>query len=94
MREEPQATRWTYILFFPFTAALGSTLWNQWDVFDEMFEHSWNGKMCFVMFLLALCAAVFDFGTILGKNLPPFASNITACMPMVFNFFRGMRLYC
>ncbi|GBE85708.1 permease for cytosine/purines, uracil, thiamine, allantoin-domain-containing protein [Sparassis latifolia] len=106
----PRATMWTHILFVPFPAALGGmigifgtsalqkawgvTLWNQWDVFDAMLEHSWNGKTRFGVFLLAFCAALFNFGAILGANLLPFASDITALVPTFFNLSRGMWFCC
>ena len=39
------------------TAALqqawGVTIWNQWDVYDAMLEHSFTGPMRFFVFLLA-----------------------------------------
>ncbi|OBZ65106.1 Uracil permease [Grifola frondosa] len=104
------ATMWTHILFVPFPAALGGmigifgtsalqkawgvTLWNQWDVLDGILEHSWNGRSRFGVFLLAFCSALFNFGAILGANLLPFASDLTALFPTYFNLTRGMWFCC
>lgn len=76
------------------TAALqqawGVTIWNQWDVYDAMLEHSFTGPMRFFVFLLAFCSLLFNFGALIGANLLPFGSDITALFPTVFNISRGM----
>lgn len=108
--KNPKAVFWTHVLFVPFPAAIGGmigifgtaalekawgvTIWNQWDVFDAMLEHTWDGKMRFAVFLLAFCAALFNFGSIIGANLLPFSSDITALLPAYFNIPRGMWLCC
>ena len=49
------------------TAALqqawGVTIWNQWDIYDAMLEHSFTGPMRFFVFLLAFCSLLYSFGT-------------------------------
>ncbi|EIW55424.1 uncharacterized protein TRAVEDRAFT_74222 [Trametes versicolor FP-101664 SS1] len=106
----PSAVMWTHIIFVPFPAALGGmigifgtsciqrawgvTLWNQWDLLDAILEHSWTGPARLGVFLLAFCAALFNFGTILGANLLPFASDATALLPAYVNLTRGMWLCC
>lgn len=74
--------------------AWGVTLWNQWDLLDAILEHSWTGPARLGVFLLAFCAALFNFGTILGANLLPFASDATALLPAYVNLTRGMWLCC
>ncbi|KAJ3012761.1 hypothetical protein NUW54_g1778 [Trametes sanguinea] len=107
---DPSAVMWTHIVFVPFPAAIGGmigiigtsclqqawgvTLWNQWDVFDAILDRSWTGPTRFGVFLLAFCAALFNFGTILGANLLPFASDATALLPSYFNLTRGMWFCC
>lgn len=104
--DNPNAVLWTHILFVPFPAALGGmigvfgtaalqqawgvTIWNQWDVYDAMLEHSFTGPMRFFVFLLAFCSLLFNFGSLLGANLLPFGSDITSLFPTVFNIPRGM----
>ncbi|TBU54026.1 permease for cytosine/purines, uracil, thiamine, allantoin-domain-containing protein [Dichomitus squalens] len=107
---DPSATMWTHIVFVPFPAAIGGmigifgtsclqkawsvTLWNQWDVYDAILEHSWTGPARLGVFLLAFSSALFNFGVILGANLLPFASDITALFPTYFNLTRGMCFCC
>lgn len=74
--------------------AWGVTLWNQWDLLDAILEHSWTTPARLGVFLLAFCAALFNFGTILGANLLPFASDATALLPAYVNLTRGMWLCC
>lgn len=74
--------------------AWGVTLWNQWDVYDAILDHSWTGPARFGVFLLAFCSALFNFGAILGANLLPFASDVTALFPAYFNLTRGMWFCC
>ncbi|EPS93628.1 hypothetical protein FOMPIDRAFT_1170330 [Fomitopsis schrenkii] len=104
--DSPNAVLWTHVLFVPFPAALGGmigvfgtaalqqawgvTIWNQWDVYDAMLEHSFTGPMRFFVFLLAFCSLLFNFGALIGANLLPFGSDITALFPTVFNISRGM----
>ncbi|KZO90997.1 hypothetical protein CALVIDRAFT_542160 [Calocera viscosa TUFC12733] len=106
----PKATMWTHILFVPIPAALGGiigifgtsalqkawgvTLWNQWDVMDAILEHQWTGGMRLFVFLESFIAALFLFGSILGANLLPFASDVTALFPTYFNLTRGMWFCC
>ncbi|KAI0822047.1 permease for cytosine/purines, uracil, thiamine, allantoin-domain-containing protein [Trametes gibbosa] len=106
----PSAVMWTHIVFVPFPAALGGmigifgtsclqrawgvTLWNQWDLLDAILEHSWTPPARFGVFLLAFCAALFNFGSILGANLLPFASDATALFPAYVNLTRGMWFCC
>ncbi|KAI0739280.1 permease for cytosine/purines, uracil, thiamine, allantoin-domain-containing protein [Daedaleopsis nitida] len=106
----PSATMWTHIVFVPFPAAIGGmigifgtsclqeawgvTLWNQWDVYDAILDRTDTGAARLGVFLLAFCSALFNFGTILGANLLPFASDITAILPTYFNLTRGMWFCC
>ncbi|KAH9951483.1 permease for cytosine/purines, uracil, thiamine, allantoin-domain-containing protein [Amylocystis lapponica] len=106
----PEATMWTHILFVPFPAALGGTIgifgtsclqsawgvtiWNQWDVFDAILERDFSGKTRLAVFLVAFCSALFNFGAILGANLLPFGSDVTALFPTFFNLSRGMWFCC
>ncbi|KAI0759269.1 permease for cytosine/purines, uracil, thiamine, allantoin-domain-containing protein [Trametes elegans] len=106
----PSAVMWTHIVFVPFPAAIGGmigifgtsclqkawgvTLWNQWDVFDAILDRSWTGPTRLGVFLLAFCAALFNFGTILGANLLPFASDASALVPAYVNLTRGMWFCC
>nr|VWP01952.1 AvrPphE (AvrPphE protein) (Type III effector HopX1) [Ganoderma boninense] len=107
---DPAATMWTHIIFVPFPAAIGgmigilgtsclqkawgTTLWNQWDVYDAILDRSWSGPARFGVFLLAFSSALFNFGVILGANLLPFASDATALLPAYFNLTRGMWFCC
>ncbi|KAH9848368.1 permease for cytosine/purines, uracil, thiamine, allantoin-domain-containing protein [Lenzites betulinus] len=108
--KNPSAVMWTHIIFVPFPAALGGmigifgtsclqrawgvTLWNQWDLLDAILEHSWTGPARLGVFLLAFSAALFNFGSILGANLLPFASDATALFPAYINLPRGMWFCC
>lgn len=74
--------------------AWGITIWNQWDVYDEILNHSWTGPARLGVFLLAFCSMLFNFGAVLGANLLPFASDITALFPTYFNLTRGMWFCC
>ncbi|PIL23651.1 transporter [Ganoderma sinense ZZ0214-1] len=107
---DPVATMWTHIVFVPFPAAIGGmigilgtsclqkawgvTLWNQWDVYDAILDHSWTGPARLGVFLLAFSSALFNFGVILGANLLPFASDATTLFPAYFNLTRGMWFCC
>ncbi|KZT01199.1 uncharacterized protein LAESUDRAFT_664425 [Laetiporus sulphureus 93-53] len=104
--DNPNAVLWTHVLFVPFPAALGGmigvfgtaalqhawgeTIWNQWDVYDAMLAHNFSGGMRFFVFLLAFSSGLFNFGALIGANLLPFSSDITALFPRYFNIPRGM----
>jgi nucleobase:cation symporter-1, NCS1 family len=106
----PKAVFWTHVLFVPIPAALGGmigifgtsaiqqawgvTLWNQWDLYDEMLSRSFTGPMRLFVCLLAFCSALFLYGSIIGANLLPFGSDVTAVFPVYFNIPRGMYFCC
>ena len=74
--------------------AWGVTLWNQWDVYDAILARSSTPPARLGVFLLAFSSALFNFGTILGANLLPFASDMTALFPAYVNLTRGMWFCC
>ncbi|BFZ63364.1 hypothetical protein YB2330_004486 [Saitoella coloradoensis] len=106
----PRATMWTHILFVPIPATLGGligvigtsalqhawgkTIWNQWDLLDAILANSWDGKTRLAVFLLSFAMGLFTLGALVGANLTPFGSDVTALFPRYFNIPRGMFFCC
>lgn len=72
--------------------AWGVTLWNPWDLSNEILDRHWNSGARAAIAFASMGWMLSIYASNLGVNLFPFGADITALLPRFLNIRRGMYL--
>lgn len=72
--------------------AWGTTLWNQWDLFDAILDRYWTAGARTAIFLAAGGWSVSILGTNVAANMIPFGSDSSMLFPKYITIPRGQFL--
>lgn len=72
--------------------AWGVTLWNPWDLCDEILDRHWNSGARTAIAFASMAWMLSIFASCMGVDVFPFGVDVTALFPRWLNIRRGMYL--